>query len=452
VVQTCKRERVVAHGAGVTPGLPRTPTLDAGRALDRRVKPDGLPPAAMSPAGKVPLPMALYERLSAGDSTAPDPRSAQLDALRALAVLMVLTGHAYLLGGVAPEQTSRAPADMLINAGGAGIWIFFSLSGYLIAAPFLRALADGRPLPSLRRYAVRRAGRILPAYWLAFAALLVLVPPATSAWWQLPLHLGLLHNLAAGEGQALFFVAWTLGIEALFYVFVGVAAWVVRRLRGPAPIPSRTLLLGIAALWALSLLWTVVTAVAFPGEGLEAVKWADVFRLSLPGLLSVFCPGLLIAVALHARERGLERLMARPLALTAAAVVIAAVGALMFAAQSSVVFDLSRDVWAIAAGLLLIAALGAGSHRLLRLVAPIGLISYGLYLWHWVVVKVLLDTGVDVQAGPLSWPLRTVLVLALSVPLAVASWLLVERPILRRTSRWRRSSTPAAAKFATAEA
>ena len=93
----------------------------------------------------------------------PERRSPQLDAVRALAVLMVLAGHAYMLGGVVPAQTSRAPGDLLINAGGAGIGLFFALSGYPTAGPFRRALGEGAPLPAARRYARRRAARILPA-------------------------------------------------------------------------------------------------------------------------------------------------------------------------------------------------------------------------------------------------------------------------------------------------
>jgi peptidoglycan/LPS O-acetylase OafA/YrhL len=216
--------------------------------------------------------MPVYERLSAAGATAPDPRSAQLDAVRALAVLMVLAGHAYLVGGAVPPQTSRAPSDMLINAGGAGIWLCFSLSDLLIAAPFLRALEDGAPLPSLRRYALRRPARILPAYWVALAVMLLVLPPAALAWWQLPLHAALLHNLVPGEGQALFFVAWTLGIEALFYAFVALAAVAVRRLRGPAPIPAPALLRGIATLWAASVVYAIAAALAFPGEGMQAVS------------------------------------------------------------------------------------------------------------------------------------------------------------------------------------
>lgn len=388
---------------------------------------------------------------SASRTTASASRSVHLDALRAVAVLMVLAGHAYLVGGTAPAHTSRAPGDMVINAGGAGIWIFFTLSGYLIAAPFLSALLDGRPLPSLRRYAVRRAGRILPGYWVALVAVLILLPPAELHWWQLPLHLGLLQNLVPGEGQALFFVAWTLGIEALFYAFVGLAAYAVRAAAGARALPVRSVILGLLALWALSLAWTVVAALAFPGEGAAAVRWADVARLSLPGLLSAFCPGMLVAAAEHAGAEPLRRMSRHPGPLLAAGAVCAVVGMLAFTASASVVFDLSRVAWSLAAGALLIAALGTAPGRVARALAPIGIISYGLYLWHYVIERALVTSDVNVQAGAASWPVRTAVVLLLAAPLALASWLLVERPVLVRTARWRAPARPARAAAAAPE-
>ncbi|CAA9482029.1 MAG: hypothetical protein AVDCRST_MAG85-732 [uncultured Solirubrobacteraceae bacterium] len=382
--------------------------------------------------------MRVYEAMSVDAPAAGDRRSPQLDAVRALAVLMVLAGHAYLLGGTVPEQTSRAPGDLLINAGGSGIWLFFALSGYLIGAPFVRALADGSPLPRLGRYALRRGARILPAYWLALAVVLVVVPPVTLDWWQLPLHGALLHNLVPGEGQALFFVAWTLGIEALFYAFVPLGALAVRRARGPRPIDASSLMAGIGVLWGLSIAWSVWAARAYPGEGVAAVENADAFRLSLPALLSAFCPGLLLIVAERARPRRYAWLAARPGVAVALAVPFAVGGMLLFAASSSVVFDLSHQLWSVAAGLVVLAALESPPRRLLRLVAPLGLVSYGLYLWHYVALLVLRDLELSVQAGPVSWPVRIALLLAISLPFAVASWLLVERPLLRRTARWRR--------------
>ena len=386
-----------------------------------------------------------------GAATAGQRRSRELDAVRAVAALMVLAGHAYAVSGSAPSRTLLEPKAMLVNNGGAGIWLFFALSGYLIAAPFLRALRDGTKLPSFGGYLLRRGARILPAYWVAFAALAVLVP-VTMTWWQPLLHGVLLQNLVPGEAQALFFVAWTLGIEVLFYLFVPVAAWAVRLAVGERPIPASTLALGVAGLWAASIAYAIWAAVTWPGFGATAAPNSDVARLTLPAFLSVFCPGLLVVLAEDARWAGVRGLAGRPLAALALAAPFALIGALMFTSDSTVVFDLSRQPWAIAAGLVVIAALngfgalGPAARRL----APAGLISYGLYLWHWVVVTALVDRGIDVPG----WPLRTLLVLAITVPLATASWLLLERPLLRLTSRWwqgRRTRRPAASASASAE-
>ena len=377
----------------------------------------------------------IYEAMSVegGAATAGHRRSRELDAVRAVAALMVLTGHAYALSGAVADRTALEPKAMLVNAGGAGIWLFFALSGYLIGAPFLRALRDGMPLPSVLGYLTRRGSRILPAYWIAFAALALLVP-VSMQWWQPLLHGVLLHNLVPGEAQALFFVAWTLGIEMLFYLFVPVAASAVRAVCGERPIAARTLGLGIGGLWLASIAYAVVAATAWPGFGATAAPNSDVARLTLPAMLSVFCPGLLAVLGEDGGWRGLTALARRPLVALAAAVPLALLGALLFTSSSSVVFDLSRQPWAMAAGLVLVAALnGFGPLRgAARVLAPLGLVSYGLYLWHWVVVRVLVDRGVDVPG----WPLRTLLVLALTVPLATASWLLVERPLLRLTARW----------------
>jgi peptidoglycan/LPS O-acetylase OafA/YrhL len=106
----------------------------------------------------------------------------------------------------------------------------------------------------------------------------------------------------------------------------------------------------------------------------------------------------------------------------------------MFTSDSTVVFDLSRQPWASPRGSSCSprSTASAPSAAPPAWLAPAGLISYGLYLWHWVVVTVLVDRGIDAPG----WPLRTLLVLAITVPLATASWLLLERPLLRLTSRW----------------
>ena len=45
--------------------------------------------------------------------------------------------------------------------------LFFVLSGFLLAGPWVASALDERPAPRLGRFAVKRAARIVPAYWVA---------------------------------------------------------------------------------------------------------------------------------------------------------------------------------------------------------------------------------------------------------------------------------------------
>ena len=90
--------------------------------------------------------------------------------------MMVLVSHA---AGMAGPIDAHRPFDVRSLAGtsGSGVYLFFVLSGYLISGPFLNALARGRRLPMLAGYAVRRAARILPAYWIPLVAIVLVAPP-----------------------------------------------------------------------------------------------------------------------------------------------------------------------------------------------------------------------------------------------------------------------------------
>lgn len=73
-----------------------------------------------------------------------------------------------------------------------------------------------------------------------------------------------------------------------------------------------------------------------------------------------------------------------------------------------------------------------------RPAVALGVISYGVYLWHLPVTR-------DAWLIPLAEPWRTAVVVALSVGLAALSWTLLERPLLRlrqRRPRARRDPRP----------
>jgi peptidoglycan/LPS O-acetylase OafA/YrhL len=97
-----------------------------------------------------------------------EPRSARIESLRALAALAVLEVHVWLashtLGG------PLSVADRLAVGGVFGVNLFFVLTGYLLYLPFAQAAGS----VDLRRYALNRALRVLPLYYVVLAVLLVL--------------------------------------------------------------------------------------------------------------------------------------------------------------------------------------------------------------------------------------------------------------------------------------
>src|SRR5258707_5956183 len=89
-------------------------------------------------------------------------RLVAVDALRGLAALGVVTFHSAPWGHFAWWGLAILHEDLDF-----GLMVFFAISGALMAAPFIAAMVDGRRRPSLGNFAIRRAARIFPAYWVA---------------------------------------------------------------------------------------------------------------------------------------------------------------------------------------------------------------------------------------------------------------------------------------------
>ncbi len=56
------------------------------------------------------------------------------------------------------------------------VTLFFLLSGFLLYRPWALSAMINHPGPAVGRYAIRRAGRILPAYWLMVLVTLAVLP------------------------------------------------------------------------------------------------------------------------------------------------------------------------------------------------------------------------------------------------------------------------------------
>jgi peptidoglycan/LPS O-acetylase OafA/YrhL len=148
------------------------------------------------------------------------PRNFGLDAVRAVAITMVLVAHnAFFIGGWIGD-----PCPIRVSlAGPFGVELFFGLSGFLIGGLLLDIARTAPSLANLGIFLVRRWLRTLPLYFLWLAVLLVCWPPVKLYWWHVLHYATLTQNLTHGMPPGDFFaVSWSLTIEEWFYLLFSV--------------------------------------------------------------------------------------------------------------------------------------------------------------------------------------------------------------------------------------
>lgn len=375
-------------------------------------------------------------------------RVVTLDALRGVGALLVLVSHVGFWSGASRDGVLGA----LAARGDSGVAVFFAISAYLLGRPAVaRALADDPPPARVARYARHRAVRILPAYLLVLAAV-VLAALVIGGRADDPVSVRtVLVHLVVGQGLVgptfqSFTQTWSLTTEVCFYLLLPLAAGalgiLLRRLPGAAR--GRAVLCGVLVLALVGLAVQALAASA-PGAG-----WSGPLATSVVGHAAWFAVGLVAAVvsldgaALPARWGALRETVATSpgtLVLTAGIVLLVActplAGPRDLAAPSPAEAVVKELLYAVLAALLLAAALARGAdERVQRSPAAgaarwAGDLSYGVFLWHVLVLQVLFATlSLPLFAVPAGWLLVAVLVISLG--LAALTWVGVERPALRR--------------------
>lgn len=364
------------------------------------------------------------------------PRFAAADGLRAVAITCVLAVHAWaattVVAGGAPDD---ALSDRLLAHLNVGVAIFFALSGFLLYRPFVAGDFALGPRPAVVSYGWRRALRILPAYWLALAVL-ALVPGATARagdglWAVLPLQ-----GLAiAGDQSCVELIAscrlaplWSLTVELTFYALLPVYAALMRVVPRPRRPVTEALVLGALALLSTALAVLPQSA----GSALVNGTVAGHFAPFAVGMFAAVLSGASLG-RFWSRTWARAALLAGPggFAIYVAAALTLPPSPFVLTTGDRLITHLAFA--AIAALALLPILVEAASRRASKLLSSgplraIGLVSYGLFLWHYTFALAAVDLRIA------SWPLAFAFISACSLVPAVASYLLVERPALRLKS------------------
>ncbi len=413
------------------------------------------------------------------DEASPGPRTAGLDGLRAVAALSVFVFH---LTQVSPQVRDTTQNFVLYARHlDVGVEIFFVLSGFLLYRPFVAAHLGGSKPPRTRSFWTRRALRIYPA-WLVF----LVVAMATGGLDYLdvfdgfrgpdtPVRFVQWATLTHGWFFEPIHISWTLTIEVTFYLFLPGWAWAMRRCSASGRV-----------------LGELVGAVLLVAAGLAGEFWcwngAEANRFVHVALrpLTTLGAGMLLAVLVCESTRRpafaerLRRAFRRPGLWWGFAALVYVLLARGLAADAPGQLSLLRGagaehVWqgylqaVVAVAVVAPAVFGPSKRSYLlralefRAVVAVGAVSYGFYLWHstvlrwWEWVQGRTDPWrgypIPVEAlarfgRPLQWWegwRDGVLALAVSLAIAGASYLVIERPAQRWgavLSRRRESPSP----------
>ncbi|MEC7256513.1 MAG: acyltransferase [Pseudomonadota bacterium] len=147
----------------------------------------------------------------------------EIDGMRFLAITLVLLHHAeFIMRDVTPADI-WAPYQFLRKAGGLGVPLFFVISGMVLGLPFARTrLRGGKPV-SLRAYFWRRLRRLEPPFIINLTILFGLMVVIGGSIERLPNYIASLtytHNMIYNAWSEINFVAWSLEVEAQFYILM----------------------------------------------------------------------------------------------------------------------------------------------------------------------------------------------------------------------------------------
>ncbi|MFH5824193.1 acyltransferase family protein [Georgenia sp. AZ-5] len=343
-----------------------------------------------------------------------DPRNNSLNLLRLVLALAVLVSHSFPIGGFGP-----GPVWAGENLGGWAVVGFFLISGYLIAGSRLRSRGG--------QFLVNRIARIFPAFWLSLIA--VAAGFALFGYWY---ERGTVDGYATTPNTPLNFVVangllkiadysvagtlqqaplagswngslWTLYFEFLSYLLVGVLLTFGFMRRSVWPM-------------AVVFLMSVAARATYPTWGVYVGGNMDV-DLFLK-LVPFFLGGALL---LMVKDR--IRLVWWGAALAAAA---------------SVALVSFSNYWGghLAAPLLAYVIFWVGKTLPAPRLVQVHDISYGVYVYAWPSTQLMVLLGVH-EHGVLALIGASTL---LTLPLATASWLFLEKPVMEWVKRRRRTA------------
>ncbi len=344
----------------------------------------------------------------------------RLDSIRCYAVFAVVLSHSLM------SWTWSESTKLLIPFGYLGVVVFFVLGGFLITRLLLRELPDKSLTQSFLHFYARRSLRIFPIYYLYLAIVFywnIYDIAATGFYpWMFLTNFYIFEHGWIGANSHI----WTLAIQEQFYIVVPILILFWRK--------NTTALLALfGVIITTALVTRLYLVIQYPiRPGLWVFTLACLDYLAIGGILAI------------AYEKIGERIKPYgvPLVLGAIAIYYGTYFLkTQFAFGDLLFWSLGRMAMAFGgAGLIIIGIYGGKKFSLIHnpFTMRMGVISYGIYLYHNVLIAYYADIAgaVGIELGD-GLALKIIASLVIMIALAEISHRWIESPLLRLKNRFR---------------
>ncbi len=410
------------------------------------------------------------------EGTKPKNSIAVLDGVRAIAILTVVLYHISIGSNVGNISWLDRHIVAFIYTGYAGVSLFLVLSGFLLFLPYIKSLLFENTWPSVRTFYLRRALRIIPAYYLSLFLIIILAQPQylqPDHWKQLLLFLTFFMDSAHSTFYQINAPFWTLAVEWQFYMLLPWLALAMRPIVQRGSLTRRVwmlvLCLTVVITWGITTRYYGAYITAHPTQDFGVphivLKMAVALLYGTGGYYAVhgkfledFGIGMLVALcytmAQNSAPEGRWNTTLRRLSpwLLVSGILLLAVMALW---NSGLLIPLSSDPFAVFLygdawtmfrefGLALgygcfVLSILFGGPMLKRIFewSPlrwIGIISFSMYIWHYLILQQFTNVMAPfVQSwNPLQiFCLNLVWVMVTTIFFSFLNFVLIEKPFMR---------------------
>ncbi len=401
-----------------------------------------------------------------------DKQFSGLDGLRATACLMVLTLHVFLRLDIRSQKQWLQVIWFLDVKTNLGVTLFFVLSGFLLSYPFWKNYLSGAQFPDIKNYLIKRAARILPGYYAAFTASIIVTFAFGRELEYAVRRIIAGYTLTSGFHYTTFFPTtvdsplWSISFEVFSYILMPMFFFILFR----GVTGKRSFLKGISY-WLLVFLFIIginqlIHMFLTPdniGRGAQFGKIGQA-KAWMPGynpigffghfLFGIFAAGINAYLARNEALR--EKLANRKI--FDIGVLVAAVMIIVFTLQVPFFYTFFQGQpysfpFATVLLMFLIVALvnsrRAGKILDCRFMRFTGKISFSLYIWHYIIMHLIEFTfypGYTDDKGIMkdwvTWLWVNAAMVAASYLIATISYTVVEKPILDRAHHYAAKPSP----------